>query len=337
MKRRDFVKSASAGLAAAVLQIDWKHKYVRSSGGLKHEQIIPKALFPDCNIALVSPAGATFTADEVENAAKEIQKAGYRAVPMPNVNARQGQFAGTDQQRADDLHEAFRRTDIHGIVAVRGGSGCARMLHLLDVELIKNNPKAVVGFSDITVLLQYITLKTGLITFHGPVGYSTWNEYSVTALRNIIEKGNTEIPHGGTASSGFEPVTGVLWGGNLRVFTHTLGTTFEPEDNDMILFLEEVEEEPYSIDRAFQHVLQWKNFERVRAIILGGFTKCVPEKPERSLTLEQTLNEFIAKAKVPVVSGTKIGHLRDKLTVPLGVGITLDKTKIDCQSPCVKI
>jgi muramoyltetrapeptide carboxypeptidase len=303
-------------------------------------RILPQRLSKGDTIALIAPGGAVFNEKDITVAEEEIRRAGFQTVRSPNILKQYGQFAGTDQERAADVAWAFQKTEVKAVVAMRGGSGCARITHLLDYQEMVANPKIFMGFSDITTLLHAIWLNTGMYTFHGPVGYSTWNTFSMEQLGNVLISAGTSISLQSQIllnKDNAESVRGRVFGGNLRVFTHLLGTPLEPTDTDMILMIEEVEEEPYSIDRALTHIRQWRNFHKVRAVVFGGFSKCVPEEPTRSLTLEQVLTNFAEDAGVPVLWNAAFGHIRDKVTFPIGAVTTIDLAngKLILDEPCV--
>ncbi len=337
IERRRFIQMAGIGaLAASSLGIQISTVEERST-----KQILPPRLKKGGRIALIAPGGAIFNDHNLLQAEEGIRLAGYVPVRMKNLLARHGQFAGTDQQRADDIHQAFADPEIIGIVAVRGGSGCARLWDKLDYDLIARRPKVLMGFSDLTSLLQMVWHITGLVTFHGPVGYSSWNSFSIRAMENVLLHGHQAIELGGkqlSSQKGADTLKGRLHGGNLRVFSHLIGTSYEPSGmEDMIIFLEEVSEEPYSIDRSLMHLLQWKHAHRIAAVVLGQFSKCVPEEPDRSLTLEQVFAEFAQRATFPVWHNANFGHVRDKLTLPIGIFTSLDLRSgtLKLEEPCV--
>ena len=287
---------------------------------------------------LVAPGGAVFNEQEIVKSMETIKNAGYIPVKAEGLMNRHGQFAGTDTHRADQLMTAFKDKEIKAIVAIRGGSGCARILDKLDLSVIAENPKILMGFSDLTSLLQYIQINTGLTTFHGPVGYSTWNTFSLKAMESVLGEKATKIPLHGVKFQGVTTVTGRLYGGNLRVFTHTLGTNYEPPAEPLILFLEEVEEEPYSIDRSLVHIRQWRNFKYVKAVIFGQCRKCEPEHADRSLTLEQVIAQFDEDTGIPMIKNAAFGHVLDKITLPIGVSVSLDlaTAQLTLKQPCVQ-
>lgn len=334
MNRRKFILTTSLAAASGKLLAQ---QAIATKIAVPNAEILPSALKKGDKIMLIAPGGAVFNEQEVTKAVETIKNVGYIAVRAEGLTNRHGQFAGTDDHRANQLLAAFKDKEISAIVAMRGGSGCARILNMLDLYVIKKNPKILMGFSDLTSLLQYITLKTGLTTFHGPVGYSTWNTFSLKAMENLLLSKSSTIDLHGRRFQGEGVITGRLFGGNLRVFTHTLGTEYEPPAEPMILFIEDVEEEPYSIDRSLVHIRQWRNFKHVKAMIFGQFRKCEPEHAERSLTLQQVIEQFGKDTGIPITTNAAFGHVLNKITLPIGVSVNLNlsNSQITLNQPCV--
>jgi muramoyltetrapeptide carboxypeptidase len=185
------------------------------------------------------------------------------------------------------------------------------------------------GFSDVTTLLNAITKKTKLITFHGPSGNSTWNEYSVDYFRRLLmdkmvftfqnKPGDSDI-HVYQKGKTF----GDLMGGNLTVLTSLIGSGYLPDWKEKILFLEDVSEEPYSIDRMLMQLKLNGAFDQVKGIVLGNFRKCTAEDPNRSFTLEEVFDQYFSSMDIPVFSGAQIGHTLNKFTIPVGAYAQMD-------------
>ena len=180
----------------------------------------------------------------------------------------------------DDIHSMFADKDVNAIVAVRGGYGCARLLPILNYELIKSNPKILIGYSDITSLLYGIYEKTGLVCFHGPVGTSTFNEYSINHFNNILAEPNTNYKMKNLPEDEEQLFVinegvgeGELVGGNLSIVVSMIGTEYDIDSKDKIIFLEEIGEEPYRIDRMLTQMRQSGKFDGCKGIALGVFRK----------------------------------------------------------------
>lgn len=295
----------------------------------EEELILPKRLGKGDWVSVIGPSGPIRSESEIEEFKKVLEGMGLRVKIGANVFSRVGYFTAKDEDRAKEFMNAVVDPEVKAILTIRGGWGAARILELLDYELIKANPKIILGFSDFTSILNAITTKTGLITFHGPSGNSTWNEYSVGYFSDLLFKGHfilwanrrdeAEVV---TLSSGI--AQGEMYGGNLSVLSALIGSNYLPEWENKILFLEEVAEEPYRIDRMLTHLKLAGVFDKVNGIILGGFRKCVPEEPERSFSLEEVFQQHFSNIGKPVFSGAQIGHLKNKFTVPIGQKIEMN-------------
>ncbi|MCC6550398.1 MAG: LD-carboxypeptidase [Ignavibacteriaceae bacterium] len=313
--------------------------FVRSeAAGIYKKTIIPPRLKQGDRIALVSPGGF-ITADELKDSRTNIEALGFEVVDGKSVVGKYGYLGGSDKERADDINWAFGDKAINGIVCTRGGYGCGRILPMLDYELIEKNPKVLMGYSDITALFYGIYTKTGLTGFHGPVGISTFNDYSVNHLRNVVinpvpvytldnapaEAANPDYElytiSGGT-------VRGKLIGGNLSLVVSVIGTEFNPDYTGAIIFLEEVREEPYRIDRMLTQLVQSGAVEKCNGIALGVFSKCNPKESESaittSLTLKEVLFDRLGGLGKPVCYGLSFGHIANKFTLPFGTEAELD-------------
>jgi muramoyltetrapeptide carboxypeptidase len=238
-------------------------------------------------------------------------------------------MAGTPQQRADDLHAMFSAPDIAGILAVTGGSGANRVLPLLDMGLIARHPKLLGGYSDITALITAVHRATGLVTLHSPLARSDWSAFSVQHFRAVamaaeapLLRNPPERPprplRGGVAR-------GPLQGGNLAVLTSLAGTPHFPDLTGAILFLEDVNEYLYRVDRMFTTLALGGHLARVAGVVLGGFTNCKPsEGSYGTLTLDEILADHLGALGVPVLRNAAFGHIGTQWTLPLGVPAELD-------------
>ncbi len=304
----------------------------------KLKTIKPAALKKGDTIGLVCPAYSAFIKEEVQIAIEGLQVMGFKVVQGKHIFDRYGYLAGKDEDRAADINEMFADNKIDAIMAMHGGWGCARILPLLDYELIKKNPKVFIGYSDITALLLGIYSQTGLVTFHGPVGSSTWNNFSVEYFKNILIEGNATkmtnpVRKGDslvqmddriiTINSG--KATGKLIGGNLTVLSHILGSKYVPDFTGAILFLEDVQEDTYRIDRMITQLKLAGILNQIAGFVFGKCTDCPPSKGNYgSLTLEDIFEDHIKPLKIPAFSGAMIGHIKDKFTVPIGIEAIID-------------
>src|SRR5450830_1448388 len=289
-------------------------------------------------VAIIAPAGFT-DEDAIAKAIQNIESLGLRVQLGANIRAMHGNYAGTVQQRLDDLHAAFRDPQVKAVWAIRGGSGCISLLALIDYGLIRNNPKILIGYSDITALHLAIGKQTGLVTFHGPVASSTFSEYTVTQLQNVLmtpqprytitmsaenkllaeTQANFAIRtvHGGQA-------TGRLTGGNLAMVSALAGTPYAADFREHILFLEDVNEAPYRIDRMLCQLDLSVGFKQAAALMLGIFEHCEADEGDTSLTLNATVDQHLLPLSVPAVTAYSFGHIRHQFTLPMQILATLD-------------
>jgi len=284
---------------------------------------LPKALKKGDTIGVIAPGGAVFNKESIGNCRLKLASIGLNMVAGKTLSTQHGYLSDTDGNRAKEIMSMFRDPNINGILAMRGGSGCARVLPFLDYDFIKQNPKPFIGMSDITALLTAFYSKAGMVSFHGPVGYSTWTPFTQKYFtETLIGKEKTEMKtptHSDFYTIKEGKAQGELIGGNLTVFSQLVGTPYLPDMNGKILFLEDINEEPYRIDRMLMQLKLAETLSQVNGIILGECRKCVAEEPEKSLTLKQVLTDHLSKLGVPVFYGAKFGHIKDKWTIPVGI------------------
>jgi muramoyltetrapeptide carboxypeptidase len=300
--------------------------------------LFPARLRPGDTIGLINPSGAVYERAPYEETHERLHALGFQVKEGEHLRARYGHMAGTPQQRADDLHAMFRDPEVAGILAMTGGSGANRVLPLLDYDLIAEHPKFLGGFSDVTALITAVHVRTGLVTFHSPLGRSEWNAFSVEhfhavamdtqdhTLRNVQVTGDDQVPQDGritTLNGGM--AQGPLIGGNLAVLTSLAGTPYWPSFDGAILFLEDVNEYIYRIDRMLSTLMLTGALERVAGVVLGGFTDCKPSEGSfGSLTLDEVFDDYFGGLGVPVYRGAQFGHVRRKFTLPVGVQAEID-------------
>lgn len=335
MNRRSFLRStaAASGILLASKSVAAAPNMLY---GTSQHKIKPPRLKLGDTIALICPAGF-ITEKDLEEAQTNMRSLGFNPVPGNYVLQKNGYLAGTDAQRADDINSAFRDKNINGIFCIRGGYGCARLLHLLDYEMIANNPKVLIGYSDVTSLLYALYSKSGLICFHGPVATSTFNEFSVTNFSQVCMSNNVQ-PLYYPPSEAYEKdeskpytirtgtATGELIGGNLSVAVSIANSEYDVDTKSKILFFEEVREDPYRIDRMLTQLLLNGSLANASGIMLGVFSKCEPgERSEKSsFMLKEVLMDRLYQLNIPVAYGFPFGHVVNKLTLPIGVRVTID-------------
>lgn len=302
--------------------------------------LLPPKLQQNDKVALMAPAGAIFNADTVPKAQFALEKMGFATVVGETATKQYGYLAGDDEFRANEFMKFMQDKEVKAIVALRGGWGCARMLKYIDLTLIRDNAKIISGFSDITTLLLAIYAQTGLVTFHGPVGNSTWEGSTSENFLDIVQARKPRIewwnPETTVITEGFS--SGVLVGGNLSIICSLIGTGMLPDFTGKILFLEETEEEPYRVDRLLTQLSMAGILDKVTGVIFGTCAKCEPEEPEKSFTLDEVLDQHFKSRKYPVVKNFAIGHIKDKFTMPVGIPADLDtkNKKLVISMACVK-
>jgi muramoyltetrapeptide carboxypeptidase len=234
----------------------------------------------------------------------------------------------------------FADPEVKGVLAVRGGWGSARLLPHLDFEVIRRHPKVLVGYSDLTALLNPIHARTGLVTFHGPVGVSTWTPFSVEHLRRVLVDGEAlTLANPTEAGESLVPVQDRVWtitpgmargrllGGNLTVLSALVGTPYLPDFEGAVLFLEDVREQIYRIDRMLTQLALAGILRRVRGVVIGKCTDCDPGEGYGSLTLEEVFDDHLKPLGVPAWHGAMIGHIDRQFTLPIGLEVEIDAGK----------
>lgn len=332
--RREILQMVGTGLIATQVPVAY------GSGIFSKTALKPPRLKAGDTIGLINPAGATFHPDDVTIAEETFAALGLKMKPGKHLLDRYGYLAGSDAARAADVNDMYADPEVNALITLRGGWGCNRILDLLDYKTIAKHPKILMGYSDITSLLLALNAKTKLVTFHGPVGSSTWNEYSTDFVKRLLFEAQTftmENPkeigdnltqtknrilkiHGGQA-------TGKLLGGNLSVLTAMVGSDYLPDFKGNILFLEEVGEDIYRVDRMLTQLKLAGILNDISGFVFGKCSNCDSGEGYGSLTLEEVLDDHIRPLGIPAWFGSMIGHIADKFTIPLGVEASIDADK----------
>jgi muramoyltetrapeptide carboxypeptidase len=303
----------------------------------------PRALKPGNTVGLITPSTYVSDPDRLIAAERTVRYFGLKPKFGRNVRKRDGYLGGSIDERLEDLHAMFTDPEVNAIFAIRGGYGAAQLLDRIDYGLIRKNPKIFLGYSDITALHLAIGKSTGLVTFHGPVALSDFTEYTQAHFRRaLFETTPLGVVTNPPETNPLRPAhtlrpirpgkaRGALVGGNLTLISTTMGTPFEIETRGRILLIEDVGEEPYSIDRMLTQLRLAGKFDGVAGIVFGECKDCRPRdyKPgfESTLSFGEVLDEILGKLQVPVLTGLTFGHTGDQLTLPLGVIGTLDADK----------
>jgi len=295
--------------------------------------IKPRRLVKGDVIGIISPASAVDDDKLIQNGINYLEGLGYRTEIGNNVGKVRGYLAGTDEERVEDIHQMFNDKKVKAIFCLRGGYGSFRLLNKIDYKLIKNNPKILVGFSEITALQMAFLHKANLITFAGPMlasnfsnGISNYTEENFWKIITSPKKpGRIKLSENDSLSTVKTEISGKLIGGNLSVFTALLGTGYLPEIKNKILLLEEINEPPYKIDRMLNQLKLNKVFNSVNGILLGNFLDCIEsDLKKKTLTLEGVLTDYFGDMQIPVIHSFPHGHIKDIITLSLGTTIKIN-------------
>lgn len=293
----------------------------------------PQRVVPGDSVGIIAPASPPSRPQTVDEAIASLKNLGFCPVLARSVRRRMGYLAGTDLDRASDIMDMFTNPTIKAIFCLRGGYGSARLLDQLDYDAIRNNPKPLIGFSDITSLLIAIYVKSGLITYHGPNLDKAFIDNSrhtfsvssaLTTLTGETKSVNVFKGHTNKIDSiNAGKVTAPIIGGNLTILSTLIGTPYQPDFSGKIFFIEDIKEPPYKIDRYLTFFRNAGILKEVSGIIVGQFKDCdIPETREKAsgeLDLKDVLADRLSNLDIPVISGAPIGHVDDNATIPMGI------------------
>lgn len=291
--------------------------------------IKPPLLQPGNLIGIVAPA-SNIKRERLEAGIAELHRLGFRTKYLDTILEKSRYTAGPDERRAQELNAMFADAEVKAIFAARGGYGCARILPLLDGEVIRAQPKIFMGYSDISTLLLYFQRAYNWVVFHGPMVTREFaggeGHYDRAWLVRVLcqaqpagqmDTSGTHILHPGVAR-------GKVVGGCLPMLTSSLGTAYELDTRDVVLFMEDYASKPYQIDRMLTHLRAAGKLDSIRGLVFGEMTACV-QHPEQGYTIEDVIADCVGDLNVPVLVGLRSGHSDDRnLVLPLGVEATLD-------------
>lgn len=331
MNKRSFLKSI--GLLAAsspMLAFDFS----RSSSP---NPLLPVALLRGQTVGIISPSAASADRMEYTFAKEAMEAMGLKVKVGSNFKNRFGHLAGTDEERAADFNAMFADPEVKAIICLRGGSGAARILPLIDYEQVKANPKPLLGYSDITALHCALYSQTGLISFHGPNGSGSWNSFhanqfqqlffdqKLLSFKNEVTKGDDLVAKGNriqTLTKG--TAEGKILGGNLTVLTALSGTPYYPDFQDSILFIEDVGEDPYRIDRMMSTLKLNGTLGKIKGFVFGQCSDCKPGSGYGAFTVDQIMDQYIIPLGIPAYIGAMIGHISKQFIIPVGARVRLN-------------
>lgn len=308
----------------------------------------PSRLHRGDTIGLIAP-GWFITEKQLQESINQIEQLGFVPLYTKRILGKYGYFSGTDEQRAADLNEMFSNSSVKGIICANGGYGCTRILNLIDYQAIKENPKVIMGYSDVTALLNAIHQKTKLVTFHGPISRTVKSAYSASQLEKVLidpEKKlrienykkylelATDRPEYSRYTITSGSAKGELVGGNLTLIISMIGTAYQLDFTDKIVFIEDIGEEPYRIDRMLTQLIETGELQKASGIVFGilrGCEKSDQSKAPNSFTLREVIEERIKPLNIPAVYGLSFGHLYNNFTIPIGIKAKLDADNMSIQ------
>jgi len=299
----------------------------------------PRRLSPGQTIGIIAPASSVPEFESIEMAADIVRSLGFEVRKGANLYERSNYLAGDDRGRAEDVNAMFADDGVDAIFCLRGGYGTSRMLPYLDYETIGKNPKILLGYSDITALLNAIHKATGMVTFHGPIALQNFTDYTLGEYEKVLvnpspravigqapafehRRGRIDKKNRLTRIVGGK-AKGPLIGGNLSLLAAVHGTPYEPNYEGAILFLEDVSEAPYRVDRMLTQLWLAGALEKVAGVAIGKFTE-TDGYDGNEFSMEDVLRMRFEPLGVPTIRGLMIGHVDDQTTVPLGVEAELD-------------
>lgn len=284
--------------------------------------ILPPRLKRGDTIGIIAPAGPIRDREQFAAGVRLIKEMGFEVKFHQDIHRRQGYLAGTDEQRVDEFNTLWADPKVKGLFAARGGFGSLRIADRINMDLIRNHPKIMVGFSDLTVLLCAVGKGADLITFHGPTVSTLTSSDRGSALR-LFDTITSPRPPQPIKPERLEIITsgnarGRIMGGNLTNLCHLLGTPFEPDWRQTILFLEDVGEATYRIDRMLSHLAVAGKLAEIAGLLLGDFTDCGDTEAIWQRALELT------GGTIPVWGNFPLGHGKENCTLPMGLPAEMD-------------
>lgn len=309
------------------------------TGGV--QPLRPPRLRPGDTVGLITPATYVADPDKLAAAERTMRHFGLNFRFGNHIRERSGYVGGPAEHRIADLHAMFSDPEIKGVFALRGGYGSAQILDSIDYDLIRRNPKVFVGFSDITAMHLAIHRRTGLVTFHGPIVLAGFTPFTQEHFRRVLfDATPAGVLSNPPEANKLRPLhtlrtvrpgkaRGRLVGGNLTILSTTMGTPFEIDTRGRILFIEDVDEQPYAIDRMLTQLRLAGKLDAAAGIVFGECRDCKPRElrpsfSEGTFSLGEVVDRILGRLQIPVLSGLTIGHTDDQLTLPLGIEATLD-------------
>lgn len=274
---------------------------------------------------------------KLDRGVRFLRDLGLSPVVSPGNYLRHGYLAGNDSQRIDDLHSAIMDDSIRAIFCARGGYGSPRLLSRIDYSLMRTHPKILVGFSDVTALLSAFFTLSGVVTFHGPVlAGDQMTPFTLAHLKQQLFGFEGSLTWPGQIETIHSPLpqhtslSGTSFGGCLSILSSLCGTPYHSSCRNQVIFIEEVNEAPYRIDRLMNHLLQAGWFSTTKAIVMGSLTGCTQrsDDPEPTLDIPDIIRELFGQSRTPVFSYPMFGHINETITFPIGISLTINRNSI---------
>ena len=299
------------------------------ASGAAPASIKPRRIRPGARVSLIAPSGSASGPDRVEASIHALESLGLRVKASPHCSDAYGYLAGDDATRARELELAFLDPDTTGVICLKGGYGTPRILDKIDYGVMAANPKLFLGYSDITALHIAFRQMAGLVTFHGPMPSSDmvpdFDPESLASLEKMLfGRGGLPGKIANPRERPFETLAegiceGELVGGNLSLLAATMGTPWEIDTKGKIIFIEDIDEAPYRIDRMVNQLRLAGKFEACAGILIGSWTRCAAPEGKRSLTIGEILRDLLLPCGKPMLQGLEAGHCVPALTLPVGI------------------
>jgi muramoyltetrapeptide carboxypeptidase len=291
-----------------------------------NSRIKPPALMPGDTIGIVAPA-SPIQRNLLDAGCLALFRMGYKPFFLDSIFEQDLYFAGTVKRRARELEEMFRRPEVKGIICARGGYGCNYLLEEFDLNVVRENPKIFVGYSDVTTLLTWFTDVAKVVTFHGPMITRDFDDAAdllhVPSWKSALE-GKSQWEIAAVPGSGIEPIVagsaeGTLYGGCLSMLAASVGTPYAVRTDDTILFIEDIGAKPFQVDRMLMQMKLAGKFTGVRGIVFGEMLNCV-QQHDQGYKLQEVVKRVVGDLGIPVAYGLRSGHVsKQNITLPFGV------------------
>lgn len=293
----------------------------------------PPPLVTSSRIGIVAPASASIDPDQLDEGILSLEERGLSVTRYHPATQPRGYLAGSDEERAAELNWFLRDPETTALICVRGGYGSLRILDAIDYDAARNNPKLLVGYSDITALHLALYTRSGWTALSGPMAAVEWPHHDPSSEQLFWRLAGGEImdPILGPGEEVLNPIRpgnheGILLGGNLSMFVRLLGSDYLPDLSGTILFLEEIGEPPYRLDALFAQLRLAGILDTIGGLVLGMFTDRSPAPGKPSLDFEEVISDYFSDAPYPVADGLIYGHLPVKTSMPFGVRARLEVT-----------